>query len=163
MPSPVRVMGVDLGTTKVSAIIAEIDKSGKPIVTGVGTERCEGIRKGVIVDIEKTVSSIEGAVQAAELMSEHSPKSAFVSISGDHIKGINSTGVVAVSRPDKEISESDIERVITAARAIAVPNDRRILHVIPQEFVVDDQSGIELPVGMAGIRLEVKAHIITCS
>ncbi len=163
MPSPVRVMGVDLGTTKVSAIIAEIDKSGKPIVTGVGTEKCEGIRKGVIVDIEKTVSSIEGAVQAAELMSEHSPKSAFVSISGDHIKGINSTGVVAVSRPDKEISDSDIERVITAARAIAVPNDRRILHVIPQEFVVDDQNGIELPVGMAGIRLEVKAHIITCS
>lgn len=156
-------MGIDLGTTKVSAIIAEIDKGGKPIVTGVGTEKCEGIRKGVIVDIEKTVSAIEGAVQAAELMSEHSPKSAFVSISGDHIRGINSTGVVAVSRPDKEISESDIERVITAARAIAVPNDRKILHVIPQEFVVDDQKGIELPVGMAGIRLEVKAHIITCS
>jgi cell division protein FtsA len=156
-------MGLDLGTTKVSAIVAEIDKSGRPVITGVGTDKCEGIRKGVIVDIEKTVSAVEGAVQAAELMSEYSPRSSFVSISGDHIRGINSTGVVAVARPDKEISESDVERVVTAARAIAVPNDRRILHVIPQEFVVDDQDGIELPVGMAGIRLEVKAHIITCS
>jgi cell division protein FtsA len=163
LPSPARVMGLDLGTTKVSAIIAEIDKSGKPVVIGVGTEKCEGVRKGVIIDIEKTVGAIEGAVRAAEMMSEYSPKSAYVSVSGDHIKGLNSTGVVAVARPDKEISDHDVERVITASRAIAVPNDRRILHVIPQEFLVDDQDGIELPVGMAGIRLEVRAHIITCS
>ena len=163
MASAFKVMGLDLGTTKVSAVVAEIDRSGKPIVVGVGTQRCEGIRKGVIVDIEKTVSAIEGAVQAAEMMSEFCPKSAFVSISGDHVRGINSTGVVAVARPDKEISNHDIERVVGAAKAIAVPNDRRILHVIPQEFMVDDQSGIDLPVGMSGIRLEVKAHIITCS
>jgi cell division protein FtsA len=161
--SALKVMGLDLGTTKVSAVVAEIDRSGTPIVVGVGTQRCEGIRKGVIVDIEKTVSAIEGAVQAAEMMSEFCPKSAFVSISGDHVRGINSTGVVAVARPDKEISDHDIERVVGAAKAIAVPNDRRILHVIPQEFMVDDQSGIDLPVGMSGIRLEVKAHIITCS
>ncbi len=163
MASAFKVMGLDLGTTKVSAVVAEIDRSGKPIVVGVGTQRCEGIRKGVIVDIEKTVSAIEGAVQAAEMMSDFCPKSAFVSISGDHVRGINSTGVVAVARPDKEISDHDIERVVGAAKAIAVPNDRRILHVIPQEFMVDDQSGIDLPVGMSGIRLEVKAHIITCS
>jgi cell division protein FtsA len=161
--SAFKVMGLDLGTTKVSAVVAEIDRSGKPIIVGVGTQRCEGIRKGVIVDIEKTVSAVEGAVQAAEMMSEFCPKSAFVSISGDHVRGINSTGVVAVARPDKEISDHDIERVVGAAKAIAVPNDRRILHVIPQEFMVDDQSGIDLPVGMSGIRLEVKAHIITCS
>jgi cell division protein FtsA len=158
-----KVMGLDLGTTKVSAVVAEIDRNGRPVIVGVGTEKCEGIRKGVIVDIEKTVSAIEGAVQAAEIMSEFCPRSAFVSVSGDHIKGINSTGVVAVARPDKEISDHDVERVVGAARAIAVPNDRRILHVIPQEFMVDDQSGIDLPVGMSGIRLEVKAHIITCS
>jgi cell division protein FtsA len=161
--SALKVMGLDLGTTKVSAVVAEIDGNGRPIILGVGTERCEGIRKGVIVDIEKTVSAIEGAVRTAEMMSEFCPKSVFVSISGDHVRGINSTGVVAVARPDKEISEHDVERVVGAARAIAVPNDRRILHVIPQEFMVDDQGGIDLPVGMSGIRLEVKAHIITCS
>jgi cell division protein FtsA len=156
-------MGLDLGTTKVSAIIAEIDRSGRPAVIGVGTRKCEGVRKGVIVDIEKTVSAVEGAVQEAELMTEYSARAAYVSISGDHIRGMNSTGVVAVSRPDKEITEHDVDRVVNAARAVVVPNDRQILHVIPQEFVVDDQNGIELPVGMAGIRLEVQAHIITCA
>lgn len=163
MALPARVMGLDLGTTKVSAIIAEIDKSGRPSVIGVGTKKCEGVRKGVIVDIEKTVSAIEGAVQEAEIMTEYTARAAYVSISGDHIKGMNSTGVVAVSRPDKEITDRDIERVVNAARAVVVPNDRLILHVIPQEFVVDDQGGIDLPVGMAGIRLEVQAHIITCA
>ena len=163
MALPTRVMGLDLGTTKVSAIIAEIDKSGRPSVIGVGTRKCEGVRKGVIVDIEKTISAIERAVQEAEIMTEHTARAAYVSISGDHIKGMNSTGVVAVSRPDKEITEHDIERVVNAARAVVVPNDRLILHVIPQEFVVDDQGGIDLPVGMAGIRLEVQAHIITCA
>jgi cell division protein FtsA len=156
-------MGLDLGTTKVSAVIAEIDRSGRPAVIGVGNKKCEGIRKGVIVDIEKTVSAIEGAIQEAEIMTEHSARAAYVSISGDHIKGMNSTGVVAVSRPDKEITEHDIERVVNAARAVVVPHDRLILHVIPQQFVVDDQGGIDLPVGMAGIRLEVQAHIITCA
>jgi cell division protein FtsA len=160
---PVRVLGLDLGTTKVSAIIAEINKGGNPSVIGVGTKKCEGVRKGVIVDIEKTVSAIEGSVQEAELMTEYTAKSAYVSISGDHIRGMNSTGVVAVSRPDKEITDQDVERVVNAARAVVVPNDRLILHVIPQEFVVDDQNGIELPIGMSGIRLEVQAHIITCA
>ncbi|MFH1312869.1 MAG: cell division protein FtsA [Candidatus Eisenbacteria bacterium] len=163
MALPARVMGLDLGTTKVSALVAEIDKSGRPSIIGVGTKKCEGIRRGVIVDIEKTISAIEGAIQEAEIMTEHTTRGAFVSISGDHVRGMNSTGVVAVSRPDKEISEHDIERVVNAARAVVVPSDRLILHVIPQEFVVDDQGGIELPVGMSGIRLEVAAHIITCA
>jgi cell division protein FtsA len=156
-------MGLDLGTTKVSAVIAEIDRNGRPAVIGVGTKRCEGVRKGVIVDIEKTILAIEGAVQEAEIMTKHSVRAAFVSVSGDHVRGMNSTGVVAVSRPDKEITQHDVERVVNAARAVVVPHDRLILHVIPQEFVVDDQGGIELPVGMAGIRLEVEAHIITCA
>jgi cell division protein FtsA len=163
LASPVTVMGLDLGTTKVSAIIAEIDKGGRPTVLGVGTKKCEGLRKGVVVDIDKTVSAVEGAVQEAEIMTEQSAGSAFVSIAGDHIKGMNSTGVVAVSRPDREITANDVERVVNAARAVIVPNDRLLLHVIPQEFVVDDQGGIELPVGMSGIRLEVQAHIITCA
>ncbi|MFH1220071.1 MAG: cell division protein FtsA [Candidatus Eisenbacteria bacterium] len=161
MAQPVRIMGLDLGTTKVSAIMAEIDGGGKPTVIGVGTKKCEGVRKGVIVDIDKTVAAIEQAVAEAEIMAGCSVHAAFTSISGDHIKGMNSTGVVAVSRPEKEITLNDVERVVTAARAVVVPSDRMILHVIPQEFVVDDQDGIDFPVGMAGIRLEVRAHIIT--
>lgn len=163
MALPARIMGLDLGTTKVSAIIAEIDKTGKPTITGVGTSRCEGIRRGVILDIEKTVVAIEGAVREAELMTDQVARSAFVSISGDHIKGMTSTGLVAVARPDREITESDVQRVVRAARGVTVPDDRLILHVIPQEFVVDSQRGIELPVGMAGMRLEVQAYIVTCA
>ncbi len=160
---PERIMGLDLGTTKVSAIVAEVDKSGEPTIIGVGSCQCEGIRRGVIVDIEKTVSAIERAIREAELMTDHVARAAFVSISGDHIKGMNSTGLVAVSRPDKEITESDVHRVVEAARAISIPDDRYLLHVIPQEFVVDNQRGIELPLGMSGIRLEVQAYIVTCS
>lgn len=163
MAMPARIVGLDLGTTKVSAIVAEIDKNGEPTITGIGTCQCEGIRSGVIVDIEKTVSAIERAIREAELMTDHVARAAFVSISGDHIKGMNSTGLVAVSRPDKEITENDVRRVVEAARAIAIPDDRLLLHVIPQEFIVDNQRGIELPLGMAGIRLEVQAYVVTCS
>jgi cell division protein FtsA len=161
LAQPVKVMGLDLGTTKVAVIIAELDGGGKPNVIGVGTKKCDGVRKGVIVDIDKTVAAIEQAVAEAEIMAGCSVHSAYVSISGDHIKGMNSTGVVAVSKPEKEITLNDVERVVNAARAVVVPSDRLILHVIPQEFVVDDQDGIDFPVGMSGIRLEVRAHIIT--
>ena len=163
MSSATRVMGLDLGTTKVSAIIADIDKSGKPTIVGVGTSKCEGLRRGVIVDIEKTVSAIESAVQQAEMMTDRGAQFVYASISGDHIRGMNSTGVVAITSPDKEITEGDIQRVIKAAKGVVVPEDRLILHVIPQQFVVDDQRGIDLPLGMTGIRLEVQAHIITCA
>jgi cell division protein FtsA len=156
-------MGLDLGTTKVTAVIAEVDPDGLTSISGVGTKKCEGIRKGVIVDIDKTVRAIEGAVTEAEIMAGYSVGSAFVGISGDHVKGMNSTGVVAVSKPDKEITDDDVDRVVAASRGVVVPNDRRILHVIPQEFVVDDQRGISHPVGMSGIRLEVQTLIITGS
>lgn len=163
MAVPHRIMGLDLGTTKVTAVIAEVDPDGLTSISGVGTKKCEGIRKGVIVDIDKTVRAIEGAVTEAEIMAGYSVGSAFVGISGDHVKGMNSTGVVAVSKPDKEITDDDVDRVIAASRGVVVPNDRRILHVIPQEFVVDDQRGISHPVGMSGIRLEVQTLIITGS
>jgi cell division protein FtsA len=158
-----RIMGLDLGTTKVTAVMAEVDPSGPASIVGVGTKKCEGLRKGVIVDIEQTVRAIEGAVTEAEIMAGYSAGSAFVSVSGDHIRGMNSTGVVAVSKPDREITDDDVARVVAASRGVVVPNDRLILHVIPQEFVVDDQDGISHPVGMSGIRLEVQTHIITCS
>lgn len=163
MSSPTRVMGLDLGTTKVGAVIADIDKSGKPTIVGVGTSKCEGLRRGVIVDIEKTVAAIESAVQEAEMMTDRGPEFVYASISGDHIRGMNSTGVVAITSPGREITERDVQRVIKAARGVVVPEDRLILHVIPQQFVVDDQRGIDLPLGMTGIRLEVQAHIITCA
>jgi cell division protein FtsA len=160
---PHRIMGLDLGTTKVTAVIAEVDPDGLTSISGVGTKKCEGLRKGVIVDIDKTVRAIEGAVTEAEIMAGHSVGSAFVGISGDHVKGMNSTGVVAVSKPNKEITDDDVDRVVAASRGVVVPNDRLILHVIPQEFLVDDQQGISHPVGMSGIRLEVQTHIITGS
>ncbi len=163
MAVPHRVMGLDLGTTKVTAVIAEVDPDGIASISGVGTRKCEGLRKGVIVDIDKTVRAIEGAVTEAEIMAGYSLASAFVGISGDHIKGMNSTGVVAVSKPDREITDDDVDRVVAASRGVVVPNDRVILHVIPQEYVVDDQDGISHPVGMSGIRLEVQTHIITGS
>jgi cell division protein FtsA len=156
-------MGLDLGTTKVTAVIAEVDPDGMSSISGVGTKKCDGLRKGVIVDIDKTVRAIEGAVNEAEIMAGYSLGSAYVSISGDHIKGMNSTGVVAVSKPDKEITDDDVDRVVAASRGVVVPNDRVILHVIPQEYLVDDQDGISHPVGMSGIRLEVQTHIITGS
>ena len=163
MAVPHRIMGLDLGTTKVTAVVAEVDPDGLTSICGVGTKKCEGLRKGVIVDIDKTVRAIEGAVTEAEIMAGFPVGSAFVSISGDHVKGMNSTGVVAVSKPDKEITDEDVDRVVAASRGVVVPNDRLILHVIPQEFVVDDQDGISHPVGMSGIRLEVQTHIITGS
>ncbi len=156
-------MGIDLGTTKVSAVIAELSQKQDPSVTGVGTTRCEALRKGVVTDIDQAASAVESAVAEAEMMAGYSVSTAFVSISGDHIKGVDSTGVVAVSRPEKEITQDDVEHVISASQAIIIPNDRLILHVIPQEFVVDDQDGIKQPVGMSGIRLEVHSHIVTCS
>ncbi len=163
MAVPHTIMGLDLGTTKVTAVIAEVDPDGLTSISGVGTKKCEGLRKGVIVDIDKTVRAIEGAVTEAEIMAGHSVGSAFVGISGDHVKGMNSTGVVAVSKPNKEITDDDVDRVVAASRGVVVPNDRLILHVIPQEFLVDDQQGISHPVGMSGIRLEVQTHIITGS
>ena len=154
-------VGLDIGTTKISCIIAEREASGELRIVGVGNGPSEGLRRGVVVDLDKTVASISRAVEEAERMAGTEVKAVHAGIAGDHIRSINGRGVIAVSRKDNEISVSDVERVVDAAKAIAIPMDREIIHVIPQEFIVDDQEGIKDPVGMSGVRLEAEVHIIT--
>src|SRR5882672_4400602 len=153
--------GLDIGTTKISCIIADQSATGELRIVGVGNSASEGLRRGAVVDLEKTVASITRAVEEAERMSGLQPKGVHAGIAGDHIRSLNSRGVVAVSRKDNEIAPADVARVIEAAKAIAIPADREIIHVIPQEFIVDDQDGIKDPIGMSGVRLEVEVHIIT--
>jgi cell division protein FtsA len=154
--------GLDIGTTKITAIVAEPDEDGEGIrIVGVGTAPSDGLKRGVVVNLEKTTRSIQYAVQEAERMSGRTIRGVYAGIAGDHIRGINSRGVIAVSRKDAEIRPHDLERVIEAAKAVAIPTDREILHVLPQEFIVDDQDGIRDPVGMSGVRLEAEVHIIT--
>ena len=153
-------VGLDIGTTKIACIIAEVDANDELKIVGVGVSPSVGLRKGVVVNIEKTVRSIQKAVEEAELMAGVDVSSVWVGIAGDHIRSINSKGVVAVSKGN-EISELDVVRAIEAAQAVSVPSDREILHVIPQEFIVDEQKGIKEPVGMSGVRLETQVHIVT--
>ena len=154
-------VGLDIGTTKISCIIAETAAAGEINIVGVGNAPSEGLRRGVVVDLEKTVASIQRAVDEAERMAGVPVKGVFAGIAGDHIRSINGRGVIAVSRKDNEIGPADVDRVVEAAKAIAIPMDREIIHVIPQEFIVDDQDGIKDPVGMSGVRLEAEVHIIT--
>lgn len=154
-------VGLDIGTTKIACIIAEVDASGELKIVGVGVSPSDGLRKGVVVNIDKTVRSIQKAVEEAELMAGVDVDEAWVGVAGDHIRAINSKGVVAISRDDNEITELDMVRAIDAAKAVSIPMDREILHVIPQEFIVDDQKGIKDPIGMCGVRLETQVHIIT--
>ena len=153
--------GLDIGTTKISCIIAEKKGLNELNIVGVGNTPSEGLRRGVVVDLEKTVASIQRAVDEAERMAGVPVKGVHAGIAGDHIRSINGRGVIAVSRKDNEIGPADVERVVEAAKAIAIPMDREIIHVIPQEFIVDDQDGIKDPVGMSGVRLEAEVHIIT--
>ncbi len=153
--------GLDIGTTKIVALIAEPQDDGSLRVIGVGVSPSLGLRRGVVVNLEKTIRSIEDALDAAERQAGIEIGSVFAGIAGDHIRSINSRGVIAVSRKGNEITQADVDRVIEAARAIALPMDREIIHVIPQEYIVDDQPGIKDPVGMAGVRLEGEIHIIT--
>lgn len=154
-------VGLDIGTTKIACIISEQDANGELKIVGVGVSPSDGLRKGVVVNIDKTVRSIQKAVEEAELMAGIDVDAVWVGIAGDHIRAINSRGVVAISRDNNEISELDVVRAIDAAKAVSIPMDREILHVIPQEFVVDDQKGIKDPIGMCGVRLETQVHIIT--
>src|SRR5438094_3807508 len=154
-------VGLDIGTTKISCIIAEKKGPNELNIVGVGNAPSEGLRRGVVVDLEKTVQSIQRAVDEAERMAGVTVRGVRAGIAGDHIRSINSRGVIAVSRKDNEIGAADVERVVEAAKAIAIPMDREIIHVIPQEFIVDDQDGIKDPVGMSGVRLEAEVHIIT--
>jgi cell division protein FtsA len=153
--------GLDIGTTKISCILADQDPAGGLRIVGIGNAPSEGLRRGAVVDLEKTVASITRAVEEAERMAGLDIKGVHAGIAGDHIRSLNSRGVVSVSRKDNEIAPADLERVIEAAKAIAIPTDREIIHVIPQEFIVDDQDGIKDPVGMSGVRLEAEVHIIT--
>ena len=152
------VVGLDIGTYKICAIVGELGESGLEII-GVGTHPSHGLRKGVVIDIESTVNSIKRAVEEAEIMAGCEINSVFAGIAGGHIKGFNSHGVVAVK--NKEVAKGDIERVIDAGRAVAIPMDREVLHILPQEYIVDDQDGIKEPLGMSGVRLEAKVHIVT--
>jgi cell division protein FtsA len=154
-------VGLDIGTTKISCIVADQSGGEGLRIVGVGNAPSEGLRRGVVVDLEKTVGSIRRAVDEAERMAGFPVKGVHAGIAGDHIRSINSRGVIAVSRKDNEIVESDVSRVVDAAKAVAIPTDREIIHVIPQEFIVDDQDGIKDPVGMSGVRLEAEVHIIT--
>ena len=153
------IVGVDIGTSKVLAIVGEVGADGQLEVIGVGHHPARGLRKGVVANIESTVQSIQRAVEEAELMADCQIYSVFTGIAGAHINSFNSHGVVAVK--DNEVTTSDIERVIEAAKAIAIPNDQRILHVLPQDFIIDGLDGICEPVGMSGVRMEAKVHMIT--
>ena len=154
------IVGLDIGTYKISVVVAEIGENGVEVV-GIGTAPSRGLRKGVVVNIDATVESIRKAVAEAELMAGCEIHNVYTGIAGAHVRGFNSHGVVAVKAT--EVSGGDVERVLDAARAVALPMDRQVVHVLPQEFVVDDQDGIKQPIGMAGVRLESKVHIITAS
>ncbi len=152
------VVGLDIGTTKICAVVGEIS-DGQVNIIGLGTFPSKGLRKGVVINIESTVHSIKEAVEEAELMAGYHITSVYAGIAGGHIKGINSHGVIAVK--NREIGPNDVKRVIDAASAVAMPMDREVIHIIPQEFIVDDQDGIKDPVGMSGMRLEGRVHIVT--
>lgn len=157
------VAGIDIGTTKITTIIASLPDEGIGNVIGVATVNARGIRKGQIVDIEEATSTIVESLEAAERMAGYSISSAYFSVGGSHILSQNSHGVVAVAEPQKEIATDDVKRAVEAAKAISLPSTREILHVIPREFIVDSQDGIKDPIGMTGVRLEVNTHIVTAS
>ncbi len=155
------VVGLDIGTSKVSAIVAEVCNDGDIEIIGMGKHASRGMKKGVVINIESTVQSIKRAIEEAELMAGCEIHSVFVGIAGSHISSFNSHGMVAIR--DKEVSTEDLERVMDAARAVAISTDQKILHVLPQQFLIDEQEGIREPVGMSGVRLEVDVHMVTGS
>jgi cell division protein FtsA len=153
------LVALDIGTSKVVVLVGEITNDKQVEVIGIGQHPSNGLKKGVVVNIEATVQSIQRAVEEAELMAGCEIHSAFTGIAGSHIRSLNSHGIVAIQ--DKEVTPSDVERVIDAARAVAIPADQKILHILPQDFIIDNQDGIKEPVGMSGVRLEAKVHLIT--
>jgi cell division protein FtsA len=154
------VVGLDIGTTKICAIVGECTDDGIDII-GIGTAPSTGLRKGVVINIASTVESIRRAVKEAELMAGCEISTVYTGIAGGHIRGFNSHGIVAVK--DNEITQADVTRVIDAAKAVAIPMDREVIHILPQEFIIDDQDGIKEPLGMSGVRLEAKVHIVTAA
>jgi cell division protein FtsA len=153
------IVGLDIGTSKVVAIVGEINDEGDIEVVGIGSHPSRGLKKGVVVNIESTVHSIQRAVEEAELMAGCDIHSVYTGIAGSHVRSLNSHGIVGIR--DSEVSPGDVDRVIDAARAVAIPADQKILHILPQEYVIDGQEGIREPVGMSGVRLEAKVHMVT--
>ncbi len=153
------IVGLDIGTSKVVAIVGEVKVDDEIEIIGIGTHPSHGLKKGVVVNIESTVQSIQRAVEEAELMSGVEIDSVYAGIAGSHVSSLNSHGIVGIN--DGEVSPSDVERVIDAARAVPIPADQKILHILPQEFIIDGQEGIHDPVGMCGVRLEVQVHMVT--
>ncbi|AFT71751.1 Cell division protein FtsA [Alloalcanivorax dieselolei B5] len=155
------IVGLDIGTSKVVAIVGQVTSEGTVEVVGLGSQPSRGMKKGVVVDIEATVRSIQRAVEEAELMAGCQIHSVYAGIAGSHVRSLNSHGIVAIR--DREVMQADIDRVIDAAQAVAIPADQKTLHVLPQEYVVDNQEGVREPVGMSGVRLEAKVHLVTCA
>lgn len=155
------IVGLDIGTTKVCAVVAGMDETGKINVLGVGRAPSEGMMRGVVTNIQRTIKSIGSAVQDAQAQSGIVIKSVVVGIAGDHIQSFQSRGVVAISGPDHEVNQADVDRLVEDTKRIALPSDRRIIHVIPQEFIIDGQDGVYDPLGMSGVRMEANVHIIT--
>jgi cell division protein FtsA len=155
------IVGLDIGTSKVVAIVGEVASDGGLKIVGLGSHPSRGLKKGVVVNIESTVQSIQRAVEEAELMAGCQIHSVFAGIAGSHIRSLNSHGIVAIR--DREVYAHDVERVIDAAQAVAIPADQKILHILPQEYVIDSQEGIKEPLGMSGVRLEAKVHVVTCA
>ncbi len=153
------VVGLDIGTSKVVAIVGELSADNRLEVIGIGSNPSRGLKRGVVVNIESTVQSIQRAIEEAELMAGCEIVSVLTGIAGSHVRSLNSHGIVAIR--DKEVSAGDVERVIDAARAVAIPADQRVIHVLPQEFIIDSQDGIREPIGMSGVRLEAKVHLVT--
>lgn len=155
------ITGLDIGTSKIIALIGEVTSDGAIEIIGIGRHPSRGLKRGVVVDIEATVNSIQRAVQEAELMANCEVRTVYAGIAGSHIRSLNSHGIVAIR--DQEVSQADVERVIDAAKAVAIPADQKILHILPQEFIIDHQGSIREPIGMAGVRLESRVHIVTGS
>src|SRR5438067_6595129 len=153
------IVGLDIGTSKIVAIVADINADGDLNVIGLGTQPSRGLRKGVVVHIEATMASIQRVLEEAELMADCAITEVFTGIAGSHIRSLNSSGMVAIK--EKEVTQADIDRVVETAKAIAIPNDQEILHILPQEFIIDGQEDVREPLGMSGVRLEVKVHIVT--
>jgi len=155
------IVGLDIGTSKIVAIVGEYDPTvdGEVEIIGIGSHPSRGLKKGVVVNIESTVQSIQRAIEEAELMAGCQINSVYAGIAGSHVKSMNSHGIVAIK--DREVTPGDLDRVIDAARAVAIPADQRVLHILPQEFIIDQQEGIREPIGMSGVRLEAKVHLVT--
>ncbi len=153
------IVGLDIGTSKVVAIVGEISIDDEIEIIGIGSNQSRGLKKGVVVNIESTVHSIQRAIEEAELMAGCEIHSVFTGIAGSHIRSLNSHGIVAIR--DNEVTYGDVDRVIDAAKAVAIPADQKILHILPQEFIIDNQEGVKEPIGMSGVRLEAKVHMVT--